>query len=59
MPEREEVVEDATLAPALIMPAVTVAAAVNALKFGARPPLLRQPVRRIELPPPDVQFPLF
>jgi superfamily II DNA or RNA helicase len=59
MPEREEVVEDATLAPALIMPAVTVAAAVNALKFGARPPLLRQPVRRRELPPPDVQFPLF
>ena len=59
MPEPAEVGEDAPLAPALIMPAVTVAAAVNALKFGARPPLLRQPARRREPPRADVQFPLF
>jgi len=59
MPEPAEVVEDASRSPALIMPTVTVAAAVNALKFGARPPTLRQSVRRREPPPADVQFPLF
>jgi hypothetical protein len=53
------VVEDTPLSAALMRPAQTVEAAVNAPKFGARPPSLRPIVRRREPPPADVQFPLF
>jgi hypothetical protein len=53
------VVEDAPLTTSLITPALT-EAAVEALKFGIRPPSGRQPIRQREPPPlVDRQFPLF
>ena len=58
-PESEPVVEDAPLMASLVTPTLTVEAAVKALKFGARPPWVRPPLRRRETPLPDVQFPLF
>jgi superfamily II DNA or RNA helicase len=57
-PEPEPVVEDAPLMTSLIAPALNVEAIVDALKFGARPPSVRPPVRRRETPV-DVQFSLF
>ena len=43
----------------LVPAALTVEAAVQALKFESRPPLVRPPIRRREPPVVDVQFPLF
>jgi helicase-like protein len=51
--------EDAPLTTSLVAPALTVEAAVIALKFGTRPPLVRPLLRRREAPPVDEQFPLF
>jgi hypothetical protein len=58
-PEPAPVVEDAPLTTSLVPPAMTVEAAVKALKFGSRPPSTRPPMRRREVAPVDVQFPLF
>ena len=58
-PEPDPVVQDAPLTTSLITPALTVQAAVNALKFGTRPPSVRPTRRREEAPPADLQFPLF
>ena len=41
------------------IPAMTVEAAVKALKFGSRPESVRPPTRRRESPTADLQFPLF
>jgi hypothetical protein len=57
--EPAPVVEDAPGMTPLITPALTVEAAVNAPKFGSRPSSVRQPLRRREPAPVDVQFPLF
>jgi hypothetical protein len=57
-PEPAPVVEDAPPLPAsLVIPPLTVDAAVNALKFGIRPPSVRPPMRRREAA--DQQFSLF
>jgi hypothetical protein len=45
--------------PPIARPAVTVEAAVNALKFGSRPPSVHQSTRRRDEAPMDLQFPLF
>ena len=58
-PEPEAVVEDPPLPASLTTPALTVEAGVNALKFGSRPLSARQPIRRREAGPGDLQFPLF
>jgi hypothetical protein len=57
-PEPALVVEDAPPTTSLVTPALTVEAAVKALKFGSRPPSVR-PIRRREESPADVQFSLF
>ena len=57
-PEPASVVEDAPPTTSLVTPALTVEAAVKALKFGSRPPSVR-PIRRREESPADVQFSLF
>ena len=51
--------EDAPLTTSLVTPALTVEAAVKALKFGSRPPSVPPLLRRREPPPVDEQFPLF
>jgi hypothetical protein len=53
------VVEDTSLPMSLVTPAHAVNAAINALKFGSRPPSVRPSVRRREAPAEDVQYPLF
>jgi hypothetical protein len=58
-PERAPVVEDEPLTTSLVTAPLTVEAAVEALKFGTRPPSVRPPTRRREALPVDVQFPLF
>ena len=58
-PEPAPVVEDAPLTTSLVPPAMTVEAAVKALKFGSRPESVRPPTRRRESPTADLQFPLF
>jgi hypothetical protein len=55
---RTEVIENVPLTPPPVTPALTVAALVQALKFGSRPPLMR-PIRRRDEPPAYVQFSLF
>jgi hypothetical protein len=57
-PELPSVAEDIPLPTPLITPARTIPAALNALKFGSRPPSAR-PLRRREESPTDVQFSLF
>ena len=59
MPEPAQVVEDAPRTALLVKPPVTGEAAVKALKFGSRPPSVRQSLRRSEAPAVDLQFPLF
>ena len=51
-------VKDPLLTTSLITQTLTVEAAVKALKFGSRPPLVRA-IRRREAPPADEQFSLF
>jgi hypothetical protein len=58
-PEPTLGVEDESITTSLVRPALTVEAAVEALKFGTRPPSMRPLPRRREAPPADAQFPLF
>jgi hypothetical protein len=58
-PEPALVVEDAPLTTSLITLALSIEAAVNALKFGSRPPSVRPLLRRKIALPLNVQFPLF
>jgi hypothetical protein len=58
-PEPAQLVEDAPLTGSLVRFPLTVEAAVQALKFGTPPPSMRTPTRRREVPPLDLQFPLF
>ena len=58
-PEPAPVGEDVPLTTSLVAPALTVEAAVKALKFGSRPPSVPPLLRRREAPPVDEQFPLF
>jgi hypothetical protein len=57
-PEPAPVIEDEPTSMPLVRPALTVEAAIEALKFGTRPPAVRPVTRRREAPP-DLQFPLF
>jgi hypothetical protein len=56
-PEPTPVIDDVPLTTPVVTPVLTVTA-VDALKFGSRPPSTR-PLRRREESPPDVQFSLF
>jgi hypothetical protein len=51
-------VQDAAATTALVTAALTIEA-VDALKFGTRPPSVRPVTRRREAPLADLQFPLF
>ena len=57
-PEPVPVVQDATPTTPLVTAALTTEA-VEALKFGTRPPAVHPFTRRREAPPTDLQFPLF
>ena len=57
--ETAAAVEDEPPTLSLVTPPQSVEAVVNALKFGTRPPSVRSSTRRREVPPVDVQFPLF
>ena len=57
-PEPTPVIAEAPLTTPLVTPALAIAAALNALKFGSRLPSAH-PVRRREVLPANVQFPLF
>ena len=57
-PEPMPVVQDAAPTTSLVTAALTIEA-VEALKFGTRPPSVRPVTRRREAPPADLQFPLF
>jgi hypothetical protein len=57
-PEPVSDVQDAAATTALITAALTIEA-VDALKFGTRPPAVRPVTRRREAPLADLQFPLF
>jgi hypothetical protein len=52
-------IEDEPITTSLVRPAPTVEAAVEAPRFGTRPPSVRPLTRRRETPPADLQFPLF
>jgi hypothetical protein len=58
-PESTLGVDDESITTSLVRPTLTVEAAVEALKFGTRPPSMRPLPRRREAPPADAQFPLF
>jgi hypothetical protein len=51
-------VEEESVTTSLLRAALSVDAVVEALKFGARPPLMRPLPRRRAAPPTDAQFPL-
>jgi len=57
--EQAHSLDDRPLTTSLVTPALTVEAAVKALKFGSRPESVRPPTRRRESPTADLQFPLF
>ena len=57
-PEPVPVVQDAAPTTPLVTAALTIEA-IEALKFGTRPPAVRPVTRRREAPPADLQFPLF
>ena len=57
-PEPVPVVQDVAPTTPLVTAALTIEA-VEALRFGTRPPAVRPVTRRREAPPADLQFPLF
>ena len=57
-PEPVPDVQDAALTTSLVTAALTIEA-VDALKFGTRPPAVRPVTQRREAPLADLQFPLF
>jgi hypothetical protein len=58
-PEPAAIVEDVSRATSLVPPAPALEAAVEALKFGTRPPSVRPVMRRREATQVYEQFPLF
>ena len=58
-PEPAPVVQDAEPTIAARHGLAVEAEAIEALKFGTRPPTVRPITRRRESPPADLQFPLF
>jgi hypothetical protein len=57
-PEPAPAVQDGAPKTPLVIAALTIEA-VEALKFGTRPPAVRPVTRRREAPLADLQFPLF